>query len=233
MEWSRIADALYDGRDDDVAALTREALEEGYGAQEVLNKGLLPGMDRLAKDFEADVIFVPEVLIGAEAMQAGMQVLRPLLRESDSVTLGTFVVGTVRGDIHDIGKNLVCIMLEGAGIEVIDLGKDTAPEDFVEATKKYQPQVVMMSALLTTTMVEMKNTIQALEKAGLRDKVKVVIGGAPVSQEYADRIGADGHAEDAVDAVKLAKELLNGWLSAPRATSGPSTAVQRNRHSSG
>jgi 5-methyltetrahydrofolate--homocysteine methyltransferase len=212
MEWSRIADALYDGRDEEVAALTQEALEEGHSAHEVLNEGLLLGMDRVARDFEAQVIFVPEVLISAEAMQAGMEVLRPLLAESEGSRLGTFVVGTVHGDIHDIGKNLLCIMLEGAGIEVIDLGKDTPPQKFVEATREHEPQVVMMSALLTTTMMEMQKTIQALEKAGLREKVQVVIGGAPVSEQYAQQIGADGYAEDAVEAVALAKELLNEWL---------------------
>jgi len=212
MEWSRMADALYGGREEDVAALTRQALEEGHHADEVLNEGLLSGMDRVAKDFEADILFVPEVLVAADAMQAGMEVLRPLLAKSDVTKLVTFVAGTVHGDIHDIGKNLVCIMLEGAGIEVIDLGRDTPPEKFLEAVREHHPQAVLMSSLLTTTMGEMKTVIEALEREGLRDGVRVMIGGAPINQEYADRIGADLYGLDAVAAVQLAKELLKEWL---------------------
>jgi 5-methyltetrahydrofolate--homocysteine methyltransferase len=218
MKWTRIADALYEGSDEDVVALIQQALSEGYDANEVLNSGLLPGMDRVAEDFEKDILFVPEVLIAADAMLAGMKVLRPLLGETDSSKLATFVAGTVHGDIHDIGKKLVCIMLEGAGVEVIDLGKDTPPEKFVEAVKEYQPQAVLMSALLTTTMGEMRTVIDSLESEGLRDGVKVMIGGAPITQEYADRIGADGYAADAVSAVKLAKDLLKEWLEVPRTT---------------
>jgi 5-methyltetrahydrofolate--homocysteine methyltransferase len=222
MEWGRIADALYEGNDEEVVVLTKRALEEGHSADEVLNEGLLAGMDKVAQDFERDVIFVPEVLIAADAMLAGMEVLRPLLRKSGVTKTATFVAGTVRGDIHDIGKKLVCIMLEGAGIEVIDLGKDTPPEAFVEAVKQYQPQALLMSALLTTTMGEMRTVIEALEREGLRDRVKVVIGGAPISQEYADRVGADGYAPDAVAAVDLAKTLLSEWFQACETASGPS-----------
>ena len=216
MDWSRIADALYGGREDEVAVLVRQALEEGYSASEVLDEGLLPGMDRVAADFETDILFVPEVLIAADAMVAGMGILRPLLVKSDRAALATFVAGTVKGDIHDIGKKLVCIMLEGAGIRVIDLGKDTPPEDFVAAVKEYQPQALLMSALLTTTMGEMVTVIEALRKQGLRESVKVIVGGAPINQEYAQRIGADGYAPDAVAAVGLAKELLKEWLEVPR-----------------
>ena len=216
MDWSRIADALYGGREDEVAVLVRQALEEGYSASEVLDEGLLPGMDRVAADFETDILFVPEVLIAADAMVAGMGILRPLLVKSDRAALATFVAGTVKGDIHDIGKKLVCIMLEGAGIRVIDLGKDTPPEDFVAAVKEYQPQALLMSALLTTTMGEMVKVIEALRKEGLRESVKVIVGGAPINQEYAQRIGADGYAPDAVAAVQLARELLEEWLEVPR-----------------
>jgi 5-methyltetrahydrofolate--homocysteine methyltransferase len=216
MDWNRMADALYQGDEDEVAALAKQALSEGHSANEVLNSGLLPGMDRVARDFETDILYVPEVLIAADAMLAGMEVLKPQLVKSESAALATFVAGTVKGDIHDIGKKLVCIMLEGAGIEVIDLGKDTPPEDFISAVKEHKPQALLMSALLTTTMGEMSTVIEALKEEGLRDGVKVVIGGAPINQEYADRIGADGYAPDAVAAVALAKGLLKEWMGVSR-----------------
>lgn len=216
MDWNRIADALYQGDDEEVVVLTEQALSEGHSANEVLNSGLLPGMDRVARDFETDILYVPEVLIAADAMLAGMEVLKPLLVKSEATALATFVAGTVKGDIHDIGKKLVCIMLEGAGIEVIDLGKDTPPEDFISAVKEHKPQALLMSALLTTTMGEMGTVIEALKEEGLRDGVKVVVGGAPINQEYASRIGADGYAPDAVAAVALAKELLKEWMDVPR-----------------
>lgn len=203
-----MADALYAGKVDEVAALTKEALEEGHSAQEVLDQGLLAGMDRVGKDFKADILFLPEVLIAAKAMHAGMDMLRPLLSESDRTALGTFVIGTVKGDLHDVGKNLVAMMLTGAGIEVIDLGIDVPHEKFAAAIEEHQPRIVGMSALLTTTMREMKTAIEALEEAGLRDKVKVMIGGAPVTQAYSEEIGADGYASDAVSAVDLAGESV-------------------------
>lgn len=212
MEWNRIADALYEGKDAEVAALTKQALTEGHSPEEVLNEGLLPGMDRVAQDFGADILFVPEVLIAADAMLAGMELLRPLLDKSGTTNLATFVAGTVAGDIHDIGKRLVCIMLEGAGIEVIDLGKDVPAERFLEAVRQYHPQALLMSALLTTTMHGMRTVIDALEREGLRDKLKVLVGGAPINEDYAHRIGADGYAPDAVAAVELAKQLLGEWL---------------------
>jgi len=208
MEWSRITDALYAGKVDEVAALAKAALEEGHGAQEVLNQGLLAGMDKVGKDFKADILFLPEVLIAAKAMRGGMDVLRPLLSESESTALGTFVIGTVKGDLHDIGKNLVAMMMTGAGVQVIDLGIDIPPEKFVEAIQKHQPRIVGMSALLTTTTPEMRTTIEALEAAGLRDRVKVMVGGAPVTQKYSDEIGADGYAPDAVSATDLSKAWL-------------------------
>jgi 5-methyltetrahydrofolate--homocysteine methyltransferase len=208
MEWDRMGDALYDGKVDEVATLTKQALDEGHTAQEVLNQGLLMGMDKVGKDFKADLLFLPEVLRSAKAMHAGMDVVKPLLSESESATLGTFVIGTVKGDLHDIGKNLVGMMLTGAGIEVVDLGIDAPADKFAEATKEHQPQIVGMSALLTTTMDEMETTIQALEDGGLRDKVKIMVGGAPVTLEFAEKIGADGYAHDAVSAVDLARVWL-------------------------
>ncbi len=205
---NQLAEALYNGEAEKVAELTRKALEQGFSPEEILNKGLIAGMDRVGKDFRDGVLFVPEVLIAAYAMKAGMQVLRPLLAESAISGLGTFVIGTVKGDLHDIGKNLVAMMMEGAGFKVVDLGVDTPPEKFIEAIKNHNPQILGMSALLTTTMVEMKRVIEALREAGLREKVKVMVGGAPVTQEYADEIGADGYAPNASLAVEKAKELL-------------------------
>jgi 5-methyltetrahydrofolate--homocysteine methyltransferase len=208
MEWTGMGDALYDGKVEEVAELTKKALDEGIGPHEILNEGLLAGMDRVGKDFRADILFLPEVLRAAKAMHAGMNVLRPLLSETDSATMGILLIGTVKGDLHDIGKNLVAMMLQGAGIEVIDLGIDTPPEKFVGAINEHQAQIVGLSALLTTTKSEMKTVLEALEKAGVRDKVKVMVGGAPITQEFADEIGADGYGHDAVAAVDLAKEWL-------------------------
>jgi len=203
-----MADALYVGEVDDVAALTKEALEEGHSPHEVLDQGLLAGMDKVGKDFKADLLFLPEVLRAAKAMHAGMDVLSPLLSESGGAALGTFVIGTVKGDLHDIGKNLVAMMMTGAGIEVVDLGIDIPSEKFAAAIEEHRPQIVGMSALLTTTIEEMEATIRALKEAGLRDNVRIMVGGAPVTQEYAEEIGADGYAPDAVSAVDLAKAWL-------------------------
>jgi 5-methyltetrahydrofolate--homocysteine methyltransferase len=174
---------------------------------EILNGGLIAGMDEVGKDFKAGDLFVPEVLIAARAMQAGMNILRPLLAEGDIPSAGKYVIGTVKGDLHDIGKNLVRMMLEGAGFETIDLGTDVGPADFVAAVREHQPVLMGMSALLTTTMVNMKTTIEALEEAGLRDTVKVMIGGAPVTTAFAEEIGADAYAPDAASAVDTAREL--------------------------
>ncbi len=201
-------EALYNGEIDRVAELTRKALDKGIPPEEILNKGLIAGMEKVGKDFRDGILFVPEVLVAAYAMKTGMEILRPLLAETGVSSLGTFVIGTVKGDLHDIGKNMVAMMLEGAGFRVVDLGVDTPPEKFVEAVKEYKPQIVGMSALLTTTMVEMKRVIEALKEAGLRDRVKVMVGGAPVTQEYADEIGADGYAPNASLAVEKAKVLL-------------------------
>ncbi|MFN2244106.1 MAG: corrinoid protein [Anaerolineae bacterium] len=202
-----IASNLYDGEDEVVADLVQQALDEGMNPGEILQGGLISGMDEVGRDFKAGDLFVPEVLIAARAMHAGMNVLRPLLAESDTPSAGKYVIGTVKGDLHDIGKNLVKMMLEGAGFETIDLGTDVEPQAFVDAVREHRPQLVGMSALLTTTMVQMKATIEALEEAGLRDSVKIMIGGAPVTDAFAKDVGANAYAPDAASAVDVARKL--------------------------
>ena len=203
----KIASSLYDGEDEAVAELVQQALDQGMEPQDILAGGLIAGMDEVGKDFKAGDLFVPEVLIAARAMHAGMGVLRPLLAESDAPSAGTLIIGTVEGDLHDIGKNLVKMMIEGAGFETVDLGTDVKPDGFVEAVREHQPRVVGMSALLTTTMVKMKTTIEALEEAGLRDSVKIMVGGAPVTAAFAEEIGADAYAPDAASAVDVARSM--------------------------
>ncbi len=185
-----------------------EALEAGVGAGDLLDKGLIAAMAEVGKLFEEGEYFVPEMLIAARAMKAGLAILKPKLIDADIKPIGKVAAGTVKGDLHDIGKNLVCMMLEGAGFEILDLGTDVSPEQFVDSVKNQGAGVIAMSALLTTTMPNMKNTVEALEEAGIRDSVKVMVGGAPVTQAYADEIKADGYASDASRAATLAKELL-------------------------
>lgn len=204
----QITEKLYAGERDEVAALTQKALDEGISPGEVLKGGLLAGMDPVGVDFRNGDLFIPEVLKAARAMHAGMDVLRPLLVDSDVSSAGKVVLGTVRGDLHDIGKDLVGMMLEGAGFEIVDLGTDVSPDKFIEASKAEQPDLIGMSALLTTTMPAMKSTIDGLAEAGLRENLKVMIGGAPVTQAFADEIGADGFASDAASAVELARSLV-------------------------
>lgn len=204
----KLAKEIYNGNAEAVAALTQEALDAGLSPEEILNQGMIAGMDAVGRDFRDGILFVPEVLIAARAMHAGMDILRPLLTEAESHSKGTVVLGTVRGDLHDIGKNLVGMMMEGAGFQVVDLGTDVPPEKFVEAAKEHRARIVGMSALLTTTMTEMPNVIAALEEAGLRDAVKVMVGGAPVTERFAEEIGADGYAPNASAAVEKARELL-------------------------
>jgi 5-methyltetrahydrofolate--homocysteine methyltransferase len=204
----KIRDDLYKGDTNSVTFLIQQALDSGMSPAEILERGLIEGMNRVGEDFRDGILFVPEVLIAARAMHAGMDLLKPLLADSEIKAVGKFVIGTVKGDLHDIGKNLVGMMMEGAGFEVIDLGVDTPPEKFIKAVKEYQPDLLGMSALLTTTMVEMKRVIEALREAGLRDKVRVIVGGAPVTQSYAQDIGADGYAPNAAAAVEKARELL-------------------------
>ena len=206
--WLQMQDDLYDGMKEEVAAETREALGRGYSPQEVLGKGLVAGMDIVGVDFRDGVLFVPEVLMAANAMKAGMEILRPLLVETGAERIGTMVIGTVKGDIHDIGKNLVAMMMEGAGFEVINLGINNDAEAFLKAIGEYQPDIVGMSALLTTTMPYMKVVVQALKDAGLRDTLYVMVGGAPVTETFAQAVGADAYGRDAAVAVDLAKAYM-------------------------
>jgi 5-methyltetrahydrofolate--homocysteine methyltransferase len=203
----QISTAVIEGNLDDIADLTEEALDEGLMAGEILNKGLMPGMDHVGVEFKAGNMFVPEVLRSARTMQIAMDTLKPLLAEAGVKAVGKVLLGTVKGDLHDIGKNLVGMMCEGAGFEVKDLGKDITPEAFVQAVKEFEPDIVGMSALLTTTMRAMESTIKVLQEAGVRDRVKIMVGGAPVTQAFADQIGADGYASNAASAVELAKRL--------------------------
>ena len=205
----QISTAIIEGDLDEIVDLTEDALEEELGAEEILNQGLMAGMDHVGVEFKAGNMFVPEVLRSARVMQMSMEILNPLLAESGVQMLGKVLLGTVKGDLHDIGKSLVAMMCEGAGFVVKDLGKDIAPEGFLEAVKEYEPDVLGMSALLTTTMRSMESTIKALKEAGVRDKVKVMIGGAPVTQAFADQIGADGYASNAASAADLAKQLVS------------------------
>ncbi len=208
MELKQIADNLIKGKAPEVKELVQKAIDEGEDVQKVLNEGLVAGMDVVGKKFKANEFYVPEVLIAARAMKAGMEILRPILVDKDIKGVGTVVLGTARGDLHDIGKNLVAMMLEGAGFEIIDLGVDVSPEKFIETAKEKKADLVGISALLTTTMPSMKDVVKVMRDSDLKDKVKVFIGGAPVTQSYADEIGADGYAPDAASAVDEAKQLL-------------------------
>jgi 5-methyltetrahydrofolate--homocysteine methyltransferase len=207
--WLQMQDDLYDGMKEEVAAQTREALKRNFSPQEVLGLGLVAGMDIVGVDFRDGVLFVPEVLMAANAMKAGMEILRPLLVETGAARIGTMVIGTVKGDIHDIGKNLVAMMMEGAGFEVINLGINNDADKFLEAIKQHQPDIIGMSALLTTTMPYMKVVIDALGEEGLRDTVYVMVGGAPVTETFAKAVGADAYGRDAAVAVELAKAFMN------------------------
>jgi 5-methyltetrahydrofolate--homocysteine methyltransferase len=204
---TRISTAVVEGRVKDTPALTNEALALGLSPKEILDKGLIEGMQVVGKEFREGKKFVPEVLFAARAMQTSLDILRPLLVETGAKMLGKVVIGTVKGDLHDIGKNLVGMMLEGAGFEIIDLGKDVTPEKFVEAVQREKPDIVGLSALLTTTMRSMGRTIELLKAAGLRDGVRVIIGGAPVTSDFAQEIGADAYGSSAPDAVDLAKKF--------------------------
>ena len=200
---------LYEGKAKEVEQMTKDALDEGKTAQEILNEGLIAGMSVVGEDFKYNILYVPEVLIAARAMKAGMAVLKPLLSAKDAgiKPAGVLLMGTVRGDLHDIGKNLVSMMAEGAGFEVHDIGVDQNLEKFLAAADKYKPNIVGMSALLTTTMTYMKTVIDGFKEKGLTD-VKMAIGGAPVSQMFADEIGADGYGSDASSAVDLFLKLV-------------------------
>jgi 5-methyltetrahydrofolate--homocysteine methyltransferase len=208
MSLEAVYTAVLEGDAPGAAAQVQKAMDAGIPAGEILNKGCIAAMGEVGKLFEEGEMFVPEMLIAARAMQAGMELLKPHLAEGEITSAGKAVVGTVAGDLHDIGKNLVGMMMEGAGFEVVDLGTDVSAQDFVEAVREHGPDIVGMSALLTTTMPSMKATVEALTEVGVRDQVKVLIGGAPVTQAFADEIGADGFAPDASSATRKAKELL-------------------------
>jgi len=200
--------SVIEGDRDKIEELTRQALDQGVEVKTILSQGLIAPMDVVGQRFESGELFIPEMIVAGEAMARGLNILRPLFKESGIKPQGTVVIGTVEGDRHSIGKSLVSMMMEGAGFKITDLGEDVSPEQFVKSVKQEEAQLVGMSALLTTTMPAMKATIEALKEAGLLDKVKTLIGGAPVTQEYADKIGADGYAPDAATGVKKAKELV-------------------------
>ncbi len=196
------------GNEEKVLEYTRQALEESIDVEEILNKGLIPAMEIIGDKFQANEIYVPEMLISAKAMKAGMTILEPFLVKSGIEPIGRVVIGTVKGDLHDIGKNLVAMMLEGAGFEVIDAGVDITAQKFIDLTKENKANILGLSALLTTTKVEMKIVINFFKEEGLRDNVKIIIGGAPIDANYAKEIGADGYAPDAASAVLVAKKFL-------------------------
>lgn len=204
----QISNTVIQGRTKDIGDLTNRALAEGLTAKEILDNGLMPGMDEVGAQFRKGKKFVPEVLFAARTMQTSLDILKPMLVDANVKMTGKAVIGTVKGDLHDIGKNLVGMMLEGSGFEVVDLGKDVAPEKFVEAVKYEQPQIVGMSALLTTTMRSMGHTVTALKEAGVRDNIKIMVGGAPVTSDFAKQIGADAYASNAPAAAELAKKLV-------------------------
>ena len=212
MTHDEILQGLFDntliGNKPEVADLVNKGLAEGMEPSSMLFDALIPSLEEVGARFERGDYFVPEMLIAARAMQGALDILRPLLIDEGVQQIGTFVMGTVKGDVHDIGKNLVNIMLEGAGFTVIDLGVNVPPEKFIEQIEEHKPEIVGFSAFLTTTMPMFKANINAIEKAGLREKVIIMVGGAPVTQEYADAVGADGYAADAATAVRRAKDLL-------------------------
>ncbi|MCD6307898.1 MAG: corrinoid protein [Candidatus Latescibacteria bacterium] len=205
-DFQAMAEALIKGQAPTVKELVQAAVDEGISPGEILSNGMIAGMAVVGERFKKNEIYVPEVLIAARAMHAGMDVIKPLLTETGVKPKSVFAIGTVKGDLHDIGKNLVMMMMEGAGYRIIDLGVDVSPEKFVEAAK--EAKIIGMSALLTTTMPSMKTTIDAIKAAGIRDNVKILVGGAPLTQVYADQIGADGYAPDAASAVDSADEFV-------------------------
>jgi 5-methyltetrahydrofolate--homocysteine methyltransferase len=204
-----VYDAVLNGAMADTSSLVQDALDAGYEADIILKEGLIAAMGEIGQKFETGEAYVPEMLISAKSMKFGLELLRPHLIEADIKPVGKVLIGTIQGDLHDIGKNLVGMMMEGAGFEVIDLGVDVKPDQIIEAIKEHKPDIVAMSALLTTTMGNMKTALSAMEEAGVKDELKVMIGGAPVTQEYADEIGADGFGVDASQAATLAKKIIS------------------------
>ena len=208
MDLSELSEAVINGDAEKVTVLTKKALVEKMEVEDIINNGLIAGMNVIGTRFKNNEIFIPEVMISAHAMRAGMEILKPLFTASNIESKGTLAIATVKGDVHDIGKNLVAMMFEGAGFKVIDLGIDVDSGKIISVIKENKPDIIALSTLLTTTMIKMKEIINALKNEGLRDEIKVMIGGAAVTQEYADEIGADGYAKDASLAVDKAKELL-------------------------
>ena len=206
--YEQMGDDLYDGLEEEVVAEVNEALARGIVPYEVLTKGLIAGMEIVGNDFRDGILFVPEVLMAAHAMKAGLAILRPLLAETGAPLMGTLVIGTVKGDIHDIGKNLVVMMMEGAGFKVVDLGINTDADKFMGAIKEHKPELVGMSALLTTTMPYMKVVVDRLKEEGIRDELIVMVGGAPLNEAFARTVGADAYCQDAAVAVQTARKLM-------------------------
>jgi len=206
--FEELADEVQKGNSESVEELTKRALSQDISAEDILNNGLVAGMNIVSEKFKNNEIFIPEVLISAKSMYSGLGIIKPLLAELNVKSKGKVVIGTVKGDLHDIGKNIVAMLLQGAGFDVVDLGADVPKEKFLEFVKNERVDILGMSALLTTTMIYMKETIEALKNAGLRENVKVIIGGAPVTESYAAQIDADGYAPDAASAVDLTKRLL-------------------------
>ena len=204
----KMAERLIVGKIDEVKELSQQALDQGISPREIIDKGLLAGMEVVGKRFKAGDMFIPEVLLCARCMHGAMDILKPLLSEADAAGVGIYLIGTVEGDLHDIGKNLVSMMLQGAGFEVIDMGTNITPQQFVDAVKGHKPTILGLSALLTTTMPKMEETIKALKEAGIRDQVKIMAGGAPVTQAFVDEIGADAYGANAASATEKAKELM-------------------------
>jgi 5-methyltetrahydrofolate--homocysteine methyltransferase len=204
----KMAESLIAGKIDEVVDLTKEALDGGAAPADILDQGLLAGMDVVGQRFKAEEMFIPEVLRCAKCMHGAMEILRPLLAETGAESIGTLIIGTVKGDLHDIGKNLVGMMFEGAGFNVVDIGIDKEPQVFVDAIQEHNAKLIGMSALLTTTMPKMGETINAIKEAGVRDQVKILVGGAPITAAFAEEIGADGYASNAASAVDKGKELM-------------------------
>jgi len=207
--FEEMAQVLIAGNQDEVVKKTREALDKDAAARDIMDKGLLAGMEVVGRRFKAGDMFIPEVLRCAKCMHAAMDLIKPMLSEGESAGAGTYLIGTVEGDLHDIGKNLVSMLLQGSGFDVVDLGTNITPQQFVDAVKEHNPKIIGLSALLTTTMPKMEETIKALAEAGIRDNVKVMCGGAPVTQSFVEKIGADAYGSNAATASELAKELAS------------------------
>lgn len=207
-DFNKLADAVFRGDFAGAESITKELIAGGSDPLDIINQGLIGGMDIVAPKFKAGEMFVPEVMMAARAMAVGMELVKPLINDANATSKGTILIGTVEGDLHDIGKNLLRMILESGGFKVVDLGVNVPTQKFVEAVKEHNPQIVGLSALLTTTMPAMQSIIDAFKEAGLRDNVKVIVGGAPLSPEFADQIGADGYASDAMAAKELCEKLI-------------------------